>query len=128
MGMFKQTNTGKSWGYIAQVASQVSILIAVVNLLLIAVTAYNTTLFPWLKIHGLSLPFWLFLTMLFVFMLISSLFLYKFAVPSFFSAFNDQFYKHDNPMRKDIDELKRVQEVILEKLNEDSINKSTSKH
>lgn len=128
MKMFQQAKAGKTWGYAAQVASQVSILVAVVNLLLIAVTAYNTTLSPWFELRGIILPLWLFIGVLVFFMLVASVFLYKFAVPSFFSAFNDQFYKHDNPMREDIDNIKKTQAEILRKLNEGSADKPSAEH
>jgi hypothetical protein len=114
--IFGQHKTGRSWGYLVQVASQTSILVSVVNLCLIAVTAYSTTISPWLLERGMIIPFWFFVAGLSMLILVMALVLYKFAVPSYFNAFNEQFYKHDNPLRDDIELIKKTQAEILEKL------------
>ena len=41
---------------------------------------------------------------------------YKFALPSYFSAMNDQAYRHDNPIRRDIKQLQDTLDNKLSKL------------
>lgn len=121
MKIFGQVNTGRGWGYVAQVASQAAIFITVLNLFMLAATFYQTTLSLWLQDRGIVFPFWLFMSVLVAVLALMAVVLYKFAVPSFFNAFSEQFYKHDNPLRADIEVIKNRQNQIMERLGiEDS--------
>lgn len=117
--IFKQRKSvGKTWGYTAQVASQVAIFITVINLLMLAATFYETTLSVWMADAGIYVPFWIFMLVLIVGLMVVALLLYKYAIPSFFSAFNDQFYKHGNLLRQDMEDIKKTNKVILKKLKQ----------
>ena len=105
--VLQQENIGNSWGYVTQVASQAVVFITVLNLFMLAATFYQTTLDVWLSERGITFPFWQFFTILIVALAILAVVLYKFAVPSFFSAFNDQFYKHNSQLRQDIELIKK---------------------
>lgn len=112
--IFKQKNIGKQWGMFAQVAAQISIFVGMLNLLLISVTAYNTTLSPWFAAYGIHLQLWMFVVIIAGFLGVMSILLYKFALPSVYSFWNDQFYRHDNLMREDIETLKKDSKQIRE--------------
>lgn len=116
--LFRQRNIGKQWGIIAQVAAQAAIFISIINLFLIAVTAYNTTICGWLAERGIYIQFWVFAAIIIGFLAIVFTLLYKFALPSFYSFWNDQFYRHDNLLRKDIELLKKDNREILKRLEE----------
>ena len=45
--------------------------------------------------------------------LVGCVLVWKFALPSFYSSFNEQFYRHDNLLRKDIEVLKKDNEKML---------------
>ena len=117
-GIFKQKYIGKQWGTIVQVSAQGAIFITLINLLLLSVTAFNTTLSPWFKLKGIDLPFWMFMACIIVFLGFLAILLYKFALPSFFSVFNDQFYRHGNLLKRDIELLQADNKKILKKLGE----------
>ncbi len=106
--IFKQKNVGNTWGYIVQTASQGAVFITVVNFFMLAATFFATALSPYLVERGILIPFWLFLVVLTVPIISAGFLLFKYAVPSFFSAFNDQFYKHGSVLKKDMDELKEI--------------------
>lgn len=114
--IFAQRTIGRSWGYTAQVASQAAIFITVLNLFMLAATFYKTTLLVWLTERNLYVAFWEFMVVLIALLMIMAVLLYKFAVPSFFSAFSEQFYKHNNPLKDDIDALKRDNKEIIGRL------------
>jgi len=116
-GILKQRNIGNQWGYVAQISSQAQIFISLTSLFLIAVTAYNTTISPWLIEKGMDIPFWVFLLAMVLGLFIMGLLLYKYAVPSFFSAFNDQFYKHGSQLHDDIEEIKKTNIEIIKRLD-----------
>ena len=107
MNIFKQKNVGNHWGIFANVAAQLSILIAMLNLLLLIATAYNTTLREWFEQYGIPLNFLAFMGLIALLLLVAAVLVYKFALPSYFSAVNDQIYKHDNPIRKDIEQVQK---------------------
>ncbi len=115
MNVFKQRNIGRQWGIIANIAAQLSIFIAMLNLILLVTTAYNTTLSGWFRTYGIPINFVTFIGLIVLLLFVAAVLAYKFALPSYFSAMNDQAYKHDNPIRKDI---KKVQDTLDSKLNE----------
>ena len=102
MRILKQHKMGKSWGNLMQVAGQIGYVITVVNLCLLIIT--TSTL---LQSRGVMMPVWLLGLLAVIIIGIAGILIFKFGLPSFFSAWNDQFYKHDNPMRKDLEEIKR---------------------
>jgi len=114
-GIFNQINIGKQWGIFAQVASQLSILVSIVSLFLVSITAYTTTLAGWLEDYGISIGMFGFVAIIMCLLVVAFILLYKFALPSFFSYWNDQFYRHDNPMRKEIEEMGRKLDKLLVK-------------
>lgn len=106
--IFGQRNIGKQWGIFAQVASQLAIFVSMINLLLIAATAYNTTLSGWFIEKGIDIGFWHFVFIIVGLLGVAFILLYKFALPSFFEFWNDQFYRHDNPLVRDVEEIKKM--------------------
>ena len=103
-----QKNFGKHWGVFAQAAGQVAIFVGVLNLFLITATAYNTTLKEWLIQQGIHISFWVFAMVILGLLLIAFILMWKFALPSFYSSTNEQLYRHDNPIRRDLEELKKI--------------------
>jgi len=113
MKLFKQHKMGNSWGHLMQVAGQIGYVITVVNLCLLIIT--TSTL---LQTRGVMVPVWMIGLLAAVVIGIAGLVIFKFGLPSFFGAWNQQFYKHDNPMRKDLEEIKRqLAELMNEKGN-----------
>ena len=116
--VFKQKNLGQQWGIFATLAGQLSIFIAMINLLLLIMTAYNTTLRGWFEYYNIPLNFWSFTGLVVLLLTITAYLLYKFALPSFFSFLNDQGYRHDNPIRKDIERVQKTLDNNLKEVKE----------
>ena len=117
MSLFEQKNIGQHWGIFTQTASQLSIFVAMINLLLLITTAYNTTLSKWFEIYGIPLSFWTFMGLIILLLVIVAALLYKFALPSFFSVLNEQAYKHDNPIRADIEQVQKTLDANLKAIS-----------
>ena len=62
------------------------------------------------------MSFWLFFAILMAPIVIVGFMLFKYAVPSYFGAFEDQLYKHGSNLKKDMDELKLGSKDILIRL------------
>ena len=118
MSIFKQKNIGKQWGAFAQTTAQLSIFITLINLLLLAVTAYNTTLRGWFVYYDIPLNFWTFMCVIIFLLVVVAVLMYKYALPSFFSFWNEQWYVHDNQLRKDIEGLQESINELTKKVNE----------
>ena len=116
MKLFKQYKIGKigkTWGYIIQVASQGSIVTQIVMLSIQIITLASV-----LQLRGIMIPVWLLGVLAFSIVGIAGIIIFKLGNPSFFAAYNEQAYKHDNPIRKDIEENKKVLEEIKKTLIE----------
>ena len=57
--------------------------------------------------RGYNIPFWVFLVLTFSGIAAMALFVWKFTMHSTFSAWNYQWWEHDNPMRKEVEEIKK---------------------
>jgi hypothetical protein len=102
MRLFQQSSNTKGmpriWGYAIQVAGQISAPVTLINLVLLGLTFSRVWGVPWYLVIG------------FIAVGISTLGLFAFKVllPGVYSAQNEQWYKHDNPMRKDLEEIKHM--------------------
>lgn len=114
----KQKKVGTWLGGVKQVFGQLNMYLAFINLILIAVTAWNTTLSEWLSEMGVNIPFWVFGLFIVLFLLGAMLFEYKVTIPSFFSFWNSQFWAHDNPLRKEIKSIREELQAIKKVLDE----------
>ncbi len=105
--ILKQKKTGHGWGAFIQLISQLSPVIWAVNIALLAPTAWETVFRDWLYEHGLYLSFTHFMLMLVALFGVTMVVLYKLGLPSFFSFFNSQFWQHDNPMAKKMEDISK---------------------
>ena len=115
----RQYNIGNWWGGFKNVASSATIYITALNLILLAVTAYGTTIAPWMWRKGISMPFVVFLGIILLGILLVFAFEYKLSIPSIYSFWNEQWWRHDNPMRRkieDMDKRMKKMEKILKTL------------
>jgi len=92
--------------------------VSIINFILIAVTAYHTTLrdtllswFPWLN-------FSIFLGVLVVGLLLMMILEYKIVLPSTWAFTNKQQYEHQSLIRKQLDGIEKTLSEIQEKQRE----------
>lgn len=103
-------------GGLKEMLAQTVFYIAMINFVLIAVIAYNSTLrefildwIPWFKL-------WMFLVVLIAFVFVAMVLEYKYIAPSLYSFRSKQMFEHKSEIT---DALKRIEA----KLNEDVISK-----
>jgi uncharacterized protein HemY len=60
-----------------------------------------------LEHYGIEISVWMFALAVIVFLTVAALFKWSISLPGFFSAWNKQWWEHDNPMRKELDEIKK---------------------
>ena len=107
MKWLEQKNIGRHWGGIKQVAQQLSFYVQILNLALIGVVAYHTTITDWCSRLGISITLWKFGCAIVFLLCLAAVLEYKFTIPSFYSFWNQQWWEHDNPMRKEMEALRK---------------------
>jgi hypothetical protein len=105
----KQENTGQWWGGFKAVISSASGYASWVSYIMQSITLYI--------VAKMDIPIWLFFLIIMSFVLTVFMFEWKITIPSAVRFTNAQTYKHDNPMRKDIEKILAQQQKIMEKLN-----------
>jgi len=111
MKVLKQRNIGKWWGYFMQIIQQEAVVIQAIMIILQLITTATV-----LQIAGYQMPVWLLAVIVAGLLIVGGLGVWIIGMPSYFSAFNDQFYKHDNPLRKDVEDIANRQKKIMEYL------------
>jgi len=96
-----QNVVSSHWGAFKQSASQIGIYVTMINTVMLAVTLYST---GWLQENIANVRFIPFMAIVFGLIGALLLFAWKMDMPSFFSSWSDQFWRHNNPMRKYLDE------------------------
>jgi len=98
--MFRQHKTNRAYGNFMQIVQQLGLFVAVINLCLLIITASSV-----LQLRGYEVPVWLLGLLAACVLGIAGSMVFAFGLPSYFSAFNKQFYRHDNLLRKDIEKI-----------------------
>jgi len=110
-----QKSIGQSWGRFALAGSQIAIVVSTLTLLMASIGAYPSVSLL-LKGYGISLHFWVFLSVI-VFPIVVAYFLsWKYLVWSFYKSSTEQFWNQDNPFSKDIRDMKKTLKHELPKI------------
>jgi len=112
---------GKHWGSIKLGVGQVGIYFTALNLVMISVTLWTT---GWIQKNIIPLQFWQFIVILAGVIFGLMLLAWRIDMPSYFAAWNDQFYRHKNPLKDDIkdiiERLKRLEKQAGINCDEDN--------
>lgn len=109
--MFGQHNIGSQWGIFAQVAGQLQVFMLAIILVINLISFYNTTVARQLMAHGINLGIWAFVGFMSISigaLVVGFILLYRFALPSYFAVWNEQFYRHNNPVKRDLTAIRRL--------------------
>jgi type I restriction-modification system DNA methylase subunit len=120
--IIKQYNFGPLIGGIKDIAQYTAFYVTIINFILIAVTAYNTTLRDWIlkELPWFSFP--IFIVTLVVLVGIAMILEFKFVYPSIWAFRNKQEYTHTSLLRKDLKEVLDRLEKLEKKIDENSNN------
>lgn len=123
--IFKQYGIGQWWGAAKSTFANAAMYMSVFNTAMIVPMAYVTWIAPWLQPQGIAIPFWVFGGVILVGAVAVMVLEYKVSTPSGFSFWNEQFWKHDNPIRAELTNIEertkerfRVQDAKLQRIEE----------
>ncbi|MCJ7805196.1 hypothetical protein MUP46_00950 [Patescibacteria group bacterium] len=106
LNIFGQQNISKRLGMFFLTVTQVGMVVSLLILLETSVNAY-VEISTWLMGYGIYIRFWIFMSVIISVLIITYILAWKFLLPSYLSSWNEQFYKHDNLVQKDLEEIKR---------------------
>lgn len=96
------------WGRFRFLWNFAAVYVSIWVLIFSAITAYATTLAPWLRdTIGINIPFYGFVSLIIVSLIIALIIEHKVTVPGQMAVTNEQVYKQDNPLVRDIADLKK---------------------
>ncbi len=120
-----QITTVKWWGRLKYMLQQLTFYTTMMMLAFTAISAYTTGIQPFLSQHGINLSFMTFAIAIVVILIIAVFLEYKLTLPGFHSVWNEQWWRHDNPMRVILERMEKKQleqdkrlEKIENKINE----------
>jgi small-conductance mechanosensitive channel len=105
----RQKKVGTFLGGLKELLGRTIFYVSIINFLLLMVTAYYTTLRNFIPI-----PFWTFFLILIAIVIVALILEYTIILPSSIAFMNIQAYKHENPLRDDVQEILRRMEKIEE--------------
>lgn len=117
--IFKQYDIGKWWGAFRNTVSNSTMYITFFNTAMLVPMAYVTWVQPWTAEYlGIQITFGIFCLFIFICGIFLLLFEYKIFTPSTFSFWNNQWWKHNNPIKirmdKQDEKIKEQNEIIKE--------------
>lgn len=106
------------WGRFRFMYSYAVFYVGLIQLVLVAMVAYNTTLKPWLVAYlGWDITLWQYGIVLGVIVIAGMALEFVFGIPALIAVSNEQMYKHDSPIKTDFVEVKKQQAEMEKKLN-----------
>jgi len=96
--------------------SRVAFYISAVNTVMIFGVFYATVIIPTPALNWITLP--IFIIMVFSVVLVVAIIVWKILIPQLIAYGNYQGYRHDSPVRKDLEEIKQLLKVQDEMLRE----------
>ena len=111
--ILSQTKAVNWWGRFRYVAQFVSFYFLILTAITASGTFFYTVIKPWLKMtFDIDLGIFLFYGILGVGLVIVLLFEYKVTMPGWQATWNQQWWRHDNPMRQKFEANDEKQEKI----------------
>lgn len=104
----KQSHTATWIGGIKEVLAHTLFWISMINFVLISVTAYNTTLKPYIMDYAPWMTYPVFFLALTILVGIAMIVEYKIIIPGVISFRNNQEYAHQSPIKKDLEKIKKA--------------------
>jgi hypothetical protein len=100
-------------GGIKHSMGQIGIYVSFINLILLIITSYNT---GWVQRYFVGLNFFQFTGIIIGLILMALLFEFKVDMPNYFGFWNQQFWRHDNPLRQNLEAMNRKIDELKEEI------------
>ena len=99
------------WGKIRFIYGYSVFYVGFIQLALVAVMAYDTTVRDWcFEYFHLTIALWQYLAFLLALIAVGVLIEYVISIPALIAISNEQMYKHESPIKTDFEAIKSEQE------------------
>ena len=106
------------WGKFRFMYGHAVFYVGAIQLALVAAMAYNTTVQPWLAQYlGWNVTFWQYCLVLAAILITGMVVDFMFGVPALIAVANEQQYKHESPIKRDMAIVKQNQANLDNKLD-----------
>lgn len=107
---------GTLWGKLKITGGLIGLYIQAFNFVLLTITAYPVIM-DWFHQHGVAIPFWLFEIVIFMGVGAILFIEYKFSLPGYYRASNEQVWCNDNPIRIELEAIRDENKNLKFQLN-----------
>lgn len=117
--ILRQYSIGNWWGAFRNISTNVMSYVIFLNFILVAPIGYSMAVAPWLEARGVPMPLIVFMGIIMLGILLIFVLEYKLSIPSQYSFWNDQWWRHNNPIKDKMDKMdKRLKamEKTLERI------------
>jgi hypothetical protein len=111
--MIQQKNVGSWWGALMMLAGRLASYATFITLGLTVLYSYPTVSSAIHSITGFDLSIWGLILLIIMILVLVMFMEYKFSIAAITAFNNAQWYKHDNPMRKDLELIKKQNIEII---------------
>lgn len=111
----RQIKTGQSLGLIKLLVQNVVPYFNMFTMVFAGIAAY-VPISAWCIGMGFQLPFWMFGLIVMAVVITLPIAEYMIMMPSFYASWNKQVWEHDNPIKKEVEEMQAKLDRIEEKL------------
>ena len=98
----KSSKFGKVIGNCFNISAQMGIPLTLVNTAMLIITTSTA-----LQNRGVGVTVWQMAIAIVSIIGIAALVIWRFVMPNYYAVWSEQFYKHDNPMAKDLQAIKK---------------------
>jgi len=103
--ILRQYSVGNWWGAFRNVSTNVMSYVIFLNFILVAPLGYSTAVAPWLEAHGVPMPLIVFMGIIMIGLLLIFVLEYKLSIPSQYSFWSDQWWRHNNPLKEKMEKI-----------------------
>ena len=105
------------WGRFRFMYGHAVFYVGAIQLALVAAMAYNTTVQPWISQYlGWDITFWQYCLILVAVLFTAMVLDFLFGVPALIAVANEQQYKHESPIKRDLTAVNRKVDRIMKHL------------
>lgn len=110
----RQTNVGSWWGALMMLLGRMASYATFITLGLTVLYSYPTVSNAIYMVIGISLTIWQLVLLIILGLIVFMVIEYKFSIAAITAFNNSQWYKHNNPMRRDLELVQKQNTEIIQ--------------
>lgn len=113
--IWRQHLIGQTWGRFSLAASQIAIFVSTWTMIAVTINVY-APIQVWFAQHGIYLPFWMFMAIIIVPIIIAYFLAWKLLVATYYRSSTDQFWAQSKEWSDRISKIDNIDETLRNEL------------